>query len=210
MEQAGLKETRYGLCGVCPSGCWVQIHLEDGRIVKVEPQPGAPDGMFCKLGEHSPEIVYSEHRLKYPLRRVGPKGTHEFEQITWDQAFEIIVARLQQIKREHGPEAACIYTGRGSFEQSLCDVFQPREAAVSSASSVLFPFGSPNTSGVGALCYVSFGMIAPHVTLGEMLISMYSDYENAELIVVWGGNPATDSPPMDFEQILRRGDAVRR
>jgi len=185
--------------------------MEDGRIVKVEPQPGAPAGMFCKLGEHSPEIVHSEHRLKYPMRRVGPKGTYEFERISWDQAFEIVVERLQQIKGQHGPEAACIYTGRGSFEQSLCDVFQPREAATSSASSVLFPFGSPNTTGVGALCYVSFAMIAPHATLGEMLITMYSDYENAELIVVWGGNPATDSPPIDFEQILkarRRGAEV--
>ena len=203
MEQAGMKETKFGLCGVCPSGCWVQIHLEGGRIVKVEPQPGAPDGMFCKLGAHSPEIVHSEHRLQHPLRRTGPKGTYEFERISWDRAFEMVVDGLQRIKREHGPEAACIYTGRGSFEQSLCDVFQPREAAVSSASSVLFPFGSPNTSGVGALCYVSFAMIAPHVTLGEMLVDMYSDYDNAEMVVVWGGNPATDSPPIDFEQILK-------
>ena len=37
---------------------------------------------------------------------------------------------------------------------------------------MLFPFGSPNTLGVGALCYVSFAMIAPHVTMGEMLSTM--------------------------------------
>ena len=66
---------------------------------------------------------------------------------------------------------------------------------MSSASSVLFPFGSPNTMGVGALCYVSFAMIAPHVTMGRMLVNMFTDIENAEMLVVWGTNPATDSPP---------------
>jgi cysteine desulfurase NifS len=199
------------MCGVCPSACWVDIHLEDGRIVKVEPSDDAPDGMFCKLGEHSPEIVYSEHRLRHPLRRTGPKGTYEFERISWDEAFEEIVGHLQETKKQHGPEATCIYTGRGSFELSLCDVFQPKEAPVSSASSVLFPYGSPNTTGVGALCYVAFAIIAPHVTLGETLTGMYSDIQNAELIVVWGGNPATDSPPVDFQRLLearRKGAEV--
>jgi hypothetical protein len=69
----------------------------------------------------------------------------------------------------------------------MCDVFQPQGVAMSSASSLLFPFGSPSTMGVVALCYVSMAMIAPHVTMGGMFINMYSDLENAELIVVWGG-----------------------
>jgi cysteine desulfurase NifS len=94
-----------------------------------------------------------------------------------------------------------IYTGRGAFELSLCDIYQPKEAAVSSASSLLFPFGSPNTMGVGALCYVSFAMIAPHVTMGRMLIDMFTDIENSELLVVWGANPATDSPPLDMHRL---------
>ena len=94
-----------------------------------------------------------------------------------------------------------IYTGRGAFELSLCDMFQPQGVAVSSASNVLFPFGSPNTMGVGALCYVSFAMIAPHVTMGRMLVNMFTDMENAELLVVWGANPATDSPPLDMHRL---------
>jgi cysteine desulfurase NifS len=137
------------------------------------------------------------------MRRKGPKGTYEFERISWDNAYEIIVNRLSRIKAEYGPEALSIYTGRGSFELAMCDVFQPKGVAVSSASSVLFPFGSPNTMGVGALCYVSFAMIAPHVTMGGMMINMFSDIENARLIVVWGANPATDSPPLDLQRIMK-------
>ena len=55
--------------------------------------------------------------------------------------------------------------------------------------------------GVGALCYVSFAMIAPHVTMGRMLLNMFTDIENAELLVVWGANPATDSPPLDMHRL---------
>ena len=140
--------------------------------------------MICRRGVHAPEIVYAGHRLTHPLRRVGPKGTHEFEQITWDEAYDVIVENLNRIKAESGPEAVAVYTGRGAFEHSFCDLFQPKGVAVSSASSVLFPFGSPNTMGVGALCYVSFAMIAPHLTMGRMLIDMFTDIENAELLLV--------------------------
>jgi len=111
------------------------------------------------------------------MRRIGPRGSLDFERISWDQAFESIVERLQETKRDFGPEATAIYTGRGSFDMALCDIFQPAGVAVSSASSVLFPFGSPNTLGVGALCYVSFAMIASHVTMGEMLSTMETDLE---------------------------------
>ncbi len=196
------KEKR-AICGICPAGCWVVVTYDnEGKIASVRPDESSSFGMICKLGKHSPEIVYSKDRLLHPLKRKGPKGTYEFERITWDDAYEIIVKKLNAIKDKYGPEAASIYTGRGSFELSMCDIFQPEGVAVSSASSVLFPFGSPNTMGVGALCYVSFAMIAPHVTMGGMMINMFSDIENSGLIVIWGANPATDCPPLDLNRII--------
>ncbi len=204
-------EMKDAICGICPAGCWVEVGVEDGSLVSMEADRGHPLGMICKRGQHAPDIVHSENRLRYPMRRIGPKGTHEFERVSWDEAYEGIVAGLERIRDELGPEAVSVYTGRGAFELSLCDVYQPKEAPVSSASSVLFPFGSPNTMGVGALCYVSFAIIAPHVTMGRMLVNMFTDIENADLLVVWGANPATDSPPLDMHRLeaaVRRGAEV--
>ena len=197
------KELKWksAICGICPAGCWVEVGLDDGKLVNIKQDASHPLGMICRRGQHSPEIIYSENRLKYPMRRVGPKGSHEFERITWDEAYDLITKNLTQIKEESGPEAVAVYTGRGSFELSLCDTFQPKGVGVSSASSVLFPFGSPNTMGVGALCYVSFAIIAPHVTMGRMLVNMFTDMENAEMLIVWGANPATDSPPLDMHRL---------
>jgi cysteine desulfurase NifS len=137
------------------------------------------------------------------MKRKGPKGTYEFERISWDEAYDTIVKKLHEVKEEFGPEANAIYTGSGTFELAMCDIFQPKGVAVSSASSVLFHFGSPNTLGVGALCYVSFAMIAPHVTMGSMYINMFTDIERAKLIVIWGKNPAAHCPPIDFERIQK-------
>ncbi len=199
-----MQNERRAICGICPAGCWVIVSYDEkGRIAAVRADDSSPLGMICPLGEHSAEIVYAKERLTTPLRRTGPKGTYEFEAVSWDDVYGEITRRLQAVKAESGPEAAAVYTGRGSFELAMCDVFQPAGVSVSSASSVLFPFGSPNTMGVGALCYVSYAMIAPHVTMGGMHSDMFSDIENAEVIVVWGANPATDCPPLDFERIRR-------
>lgn len=201
---ASRRTSTKAMCGICPAACWVEVGFDNqGRMATVEADPDHPLGAICPLGRHAPEIVYSPQRLQQPLRRVGPKGRMDFEPLSWDAAMAEIAAKLQAIKAESGPEATGIYTGRGSFELALCDLFQPAGVAVSSASSVLFPFGSPNTFGVGALCYVSMAMIAPHVTLGGMFIDMFSDLEQAELIVVWGANPATDTPPKNMDRILQ-------
>ena len=110
-----------GICGICPAGCWVRVGIEDGRLVSIAADQGHPLGMLCKRGEHAPEIVHSEQRLRYPLRRRGPKGGFDFERITWDEAYEEITTALFRIRDESGPEAVSIYTGRGAFELSLCD-----------------------------------------------------------------------------------------
>ncbi len=204
----GSVQQKRGICGICSAGCWITADYDQsGKIVRVRPDEGSSMGIICPLGEHSPDIIYSEHRLLHPLKRKGNKGSYDFERLNWDDAYGIIVDKLDAIKREYGPEAAAIYTGVGSFELSLCDVFQPAGVAVSSASSVLFPYGSPNTMGVGALCYVAYAMIAPHLTCGRMLINTFNDIENSRLVIVWGTNPATDSPPVEMRRIL---DAKRR
>jgi cysteine desulfurase NifS len=191
------------ICGICPAGCWIIASLDDaGRLAGVKPDQGTPMGIICKLAEHAPEIVYSKDRLLYPMKRRGRKGTYDFGRISWDEAYETVVDHLAVIKRKYGAEATAIYTGVGSFELSMCDVYQPKDVAISSANSVLFPFGSPNTMGVGALCYVAYGIIAPHVTMGRMFMNMFADIENSEMIIVWGTNPATDLPPIDMKRIV--------
>jgi anaerobic selenocysteine-containing dehydrogenase len=60
----------------CSAGCWIIASYDEaGALVKVKPDEGSPMGIICPLGEHSPDIVYSDHRLRHPLRRKGEKVT---------------------------------------------------------------------------------------------------------------------------------------
>ena len=191
------------MCGVCPSGCGVNVHLVDGRIERLTPLHDHPQGIVCPRGLQAKEIVYSPDRLLYPQRRAGKRGSGEFERISWDEAYDSIVQNLQKIAQKYGPEAACIYTGRGNFEYGLNEAFAPDGTAESSANAVLFPFGSPNTAGVGSLCYAAYGMIAPRACFGDYMRNMLEDIDNADLILVWGENPTTDSSPINLPRLMK-------
>ena len=200
-DDGALREIVAGVCGVCAAGCGVNVHFVDGRIDRLTPLKNHPLGMVCPRGMRAAEIVYSPERLLYPQRRVGARGEGRFERIGWDEAFESLVASLRDVAARHGPEAACIYTGRGNFEFGLNEAFAPAGTVESSANAVLFPFGSPNATGVGSLCFASYGMIAPRALFGDYMRNIHEDLENAELILVWGANPATDSPPINLKRL---------
>lgn len=190
-----------GLCGICPAGCGVKVYLEDGHISRIAPWKGHPQGICCPRGAHAPEIVYSSDRLLYPLKRVGPRGSGQFARASWDEALDTVADQFKRIAQRYGPQALCTYTGRGAFERSLCDLLTPAGVRESSAWNLLFPFGSPNTTGVGAICYVAHGIIAPVTTFGVWDVDTFADIEHSDLIVVWGDNPATDSSPINLNRI---------
>ncbi len=200
-----------GVCGICPAGCGVNVHFRDGRIERLSPLKGHPLGMVCPRGAKAAEIVYSADRVLYPQRRTGVRGAGHFERISWDDAYEIWVRNLRRIARRFGAEAVCMYTGRGNFELGLNEAFMPSRASESSANAVLFPFGSPNTTGVGALCYVAYGMLAPETCLGAHYKDLRDDIHHADLVVIWGANPATDSSPVKLhhvKQAKKRGARI--
>jgi anaerobic selenocysteine-containing dehydrogenase len=192
-----------GVCGICAAGCGVNVHLVDGRIDRLTPLKGHPAGIVCPRGLQAREIVYSPDRLLYPQQRQGMRGDGRFSRITWDTAYEQLTSQLQSIAAAYGPEAVCVYTGRGNFEFGLNEAFAPLGTVESSANAVLFPFGSPNTTGVGSLCYASYGMIAARSCFGDYMRNMSEDIDQAGLILVWGSNPATDSPPLNLPRLRR-------
>src|SRR5665647_1443610 len=73
-----------GMCGICSAGCGVVVTYDQkGRITAVRHDSDSPFGMICRVGEHSPEIIYSKDRILYPMRRNGPKGGFDFKRISW-------------------------------------------------------------------------------------------------------------------------------
>ena len=193
-------EKKPSICGICPGGCAVQVTLEDGRLVKVEPLKGTPYANLCVRGRYAPQIVYSPHRLKTPLIRTGERGAGKFREASWDEALDLTAQKMNEIKEKYGPQALLSHSGRGAFEQSMVEFCNARDSV---ANKLLLPFGSPNIASTGSLCFVSFGILAPIANFGLPGACLTPDLENSNLIVVWGTNPVTDSPPVFFKRIAR-------
>ena len=196
------KKTVAGICGICPGGCGVNVLLVDGVVEKITPIKGHPIGVVCVRGTHSKEIIYSRDRLKHPLLRVGKKGEGSFKQITWDEAIKHIVQAFQKTKDKYGAQAVMSYFGRGSFESNILDIFGTPDPTSQGVTGFLYPFGSPNGTGVSSICAVSYNLLAPLPTIGTPMHALYPDFENSNLIVIWGTNPTTDSPPDKVKKIL--------
>jgi anaerobic selenocysteine-containing dehydrogenase len=135
------------------------------------------------------------------MKRVGSRGEGRLERISWEEAIEISARLIKGVVEKYGPESMAIYSGRGGFEQSLLDMF-PTGGYDTICSNFVFPLGSPNTFSCSSLCNNSHRVIAPVATIGTSFDRLFPDFDRSERIVVWGSNPATDSPPINLEKIL--------
>ena len=120
-------ERRYSIipttCFNCESACGLLAYVdkEKGTIRRFEGNPEHPGsrGRNCAKGPATINQVDDPERILYPLKRVGPRGAGQLARASWDEALDTIADQLKRIAREHGPQAVCMYTGRGSFERSL-------------------------------------------------------------------------------------------
>ena len=112
-----LKTTHHGGCPHdCPDTCSMVFEVQDGKLIGVKGNPDHPitrGGLCVKLNDYE-KRHYHPDRLLYPMRRTGPKGSKQFERITWDEALDEIVARWKAIIAEHGPQAIVPYSYLGN------------------------------------------------------------------------------------------------
>jgi anaerobic selenocysteine-containing dehydrogenase len=100
----------------CPDTCSILTTVEDGKAIAVRGNPDHPftRGRLCVKVNNYEERVYSEKRLLYPLRRVGPKGSKQFQRISWDEAIEAIAKRWKSIIATDGAQAILPYSYLGT------------------------------------------------------------------------------------------------
>lgn len=105
MNQRVIKKVR---CNICSAGCPIDAYVEEGKLVSIEGSRDLPgqSGGLCSKGAASRQYVYNKDRILYPMKRIGKKGSGEFERVSWDEAYRMIAENLLRIKKEYGPQAA--------------------------------------------------------------------------------------------------------
>jgi anaerobic selenocysteine-containing dehydrogenase len=180
-------------CAMCgPSlGCGIYAYVKNGRFIRVEGMLESPvnAGRICAKAHAAPQWVYSPQRLKYPLRRVGKKGEGKFERISWDQALDLIAAKLKEQKQKYGAESLAILSpARRSYSEFLY--------------RFLIAHGSPNYAHSG-ICAMQKAFAFTY-TLGTAPVP---DISNTKLLLIWGKQPVySGSTRGNLKQILDAKD----
>lgn len=110
------RETFFGGCPHdCPDTCSMVFEVEDNKLVGVrgnKDHPATRGGLCVKLKDYEKRHCHPD-RVLYPLRRTGPKGSKQFQRISWDEALDEIVDRWKAIIAEYGPQAIIPYSYLG-------------------------------------------------------------------------------------------------
>lgn len=161
----------------CPDGCGLEVLVEDGRITSIGPDRAGGTDFICSKVARFGRRVYAPERITKPLRRVGEKGSGDFEEVSWGEALDEIAERLRTIQAEWGGEAILPYHYGGSngilTDGLLDDLFFARLGASRLAKTIC---AVPATE-------VAVGMY------GKMPGVPFEDYPLAQCIVIWGANP---------------------
>ena len=172
------------------------LTVEDGKVVKVRPDPEGPlnKGRGCVKGMSIIEQMYHPDRLLRPRRRIGPKGSGKWEDISWEEALDAITERFRDIRETSGPEAIALITGTGRHHLPQFWRF----------GNVL---ETPNATSAGALICLGPRKNAGEFTSGHFAgVDYYGDVRPAG-ILVWGANPLISGA--DGELSFHMRDALK-
>ena len=187
-------EVRKTTCYMCACRCGIDVHLKDGKVAYIEGNRDHPvnQGVLCAKGSAGIMQHNAPSRLRAPLKRVGPRGSGEFEEISWDEALTIASDWLKPI-RETAPEKLAFFTGRDQ-SQSFTSYWAQG-------------FGTPNYAAHGGFCSVNMAAAGIYTMGGAFWEFGQPDWEHTKLFMLFGVAEDHDSNPikMGIGRIKARG-----
>lgn len=161
----------------CPDTCSLLTTVENGVATKVHGNPEHPQtgGVLCNKVSRYTERTYHPERLLQPQKRVGPKGSGQFEPVSWDAAFTDIAGRLKAIAARN-PEAIVPYSYAGTMGQ------------VQSESMAARFFNRLGASFLDRTICATAGGEGFTQTLGGKVGMRVEFFAESKLIIIWGSN----------------------
>ncbi len=182
----------------CPDACSLLVTVENGRASKVAGDPNHPvtQGFACSKTYRYPERAYLETRPKYPMKRVGEKGSGQWTRVSWDEALDEIASRLTKILEQHGAESILPYHYAGTM-------------GLHQGTHAHALFRALGVIELEETICASTGSVAWSETYGNARLGTNpEDVPNAKLILLWGINSlATNSHLTPFLTKARRNGA---
>ncbi|MFG6517362.1 molybdopterin oxidoreductase family protein [Sulfitobacter sp. 1A13496] len=190
-------EVRRTTCYMCACRCGINVHMKKGKVAYIEGNRDHPvnRGVLCAKGSAGIMQHNSPARLRNPMKRVGPRGSGEFEDISWAEALEIATGWLEPLRHE-APEKLAFFTGRDQ-SQSFTSLWAQA-------------FGTPNYAAHGGFCSVNMATAGIYTMGGAFWEFGQPDWDHTKLFMLFGVAEDHDSNPikMGLGKLKKRGARV--
>lgn len=180
-------------CRACIAFCPAKGHVRNGRLIKVEGLPGSRrnEGKLCLKALSQPQVVYHPRKLKYPMKRVGERGTDSWERISWEEAIDTISTVIAEENKKYGG-ASLVGAAGGGGSFSLGD-----------AAGLVNQLGGYNFfEPGGAQCHTPRQVCSSTAAGLKTSLSIadancqeiyFPDLTPLKVLVLWGNNPASNN-----------------
>ena len=179
----GDERTVKTICNMCQLGCGINVHVEGGRAVRISPMEEHPLRNLCPKADSQAilEMVYSQERLKNPLRMFNGG----FKEVSWEEAFDFISEELDRIKQQYGARAFVYNTGNAfiatqteKVARRFCDLY-----------------GTPNFTSGASFCFYA-RLFAHSVTWDHRGGYAHPSWRKSQCAIIWGANPTESAIPV--------------
>lgn len=188
VEAPNGEQEFYVMCrSNCSGSCRWKAFVREDKLVRLEiagyPNDGYRGG--CLRGAAYIERIYSPTRIKQPMRRIGERGSDQWEAISWDEAIKEASQKLNEVAEKYGPKAVvfdCV-SGQYGYINGQYSLFT-RLSAVMGATKPTSSYD--RNAGVGIDRVLGTGEWAFCNEPNSIL--------DASLCVIWGTNPVYCAP----------------
>ena len=166
-------EIKTTTCYMCACRCGIKVHLKNGKVRYIEGNRDHPvnKGVLCGKGSAGIMQHYSPARLQAPMKRVGPRGSGEFVEISWDEALDIATGWLGDVRKDD-PRKFALFTGRDQ-SQALTGWFAQQ-------------YGTPNFAAHGGFCSVNMAAAGLYTFGGSFWEFGEPDWDRTEYFMLFG------------------------
>jgi anaerobic selenocysteine-containing dehydrogenase len=178
-----IDRTDYTTCYMCACRCGIRVHFKDEQVRYIDGNPDHPvnKGVLCAKGSAGILHLHSPARLTKPLKRVGPRGSGQFEEIEWEEAMALAGDWLGSVRRRD-PKRLAFFTGRDQ-SQALTGWWASK-------------FGTPNFAAHGGFCSVNMAAGGLYSIGSSFWEFGEPDWERTRYFLLFGVAEDHDSNPI--------------
>jgi len=177
-------EIHYRTCNLCEAMCGLEVQHTNGNIISIKGDQDDPfsKGHICPKALALKDLYEDKDRLKKPLQRTDSG----WQEISWDEAFDLVATNLKSIQKKYGTNAVGIYRGNPNVH-----------------NLGLMLYGSPFIKSLQTqqrYSATSVDQLPHHIAslfmFGHQMMIPIPDIDYTDFMLIIGGNPAVSNGSM--------------